>query len=184
MLANTYRKLTDLTNGKSTLCMWIFCALVSGLFVPIIIAFKPVSAGNMPVDTIYPLTTATLFEQLPSYTAESLRLYSYFLGVDFIFPLTLSLSFTMLWIWQAKYWRSNSSKFFLNSGLPLLPLISALLDWMENLMFILVIYSLTSFPQPVAELACVIRWAKLCVISSYIFATPLIAIWLYRNKKR
>jgi hypothetical protein len=184
MLQRLADTLHRITNGKSLLIILALIFVISGLFAPIIIAFEAVSSGYMPMDTIFPLSKKTIFEQLPYYSAESRRLYSYFLAVDFVFPPALSLFFTMLWIQLAKYWPSKIAQEFLQSTWSLFPLISTALDWLENFLFIAIIYSLTNMTNEIADLACLVRWAKLFIISTYIIATPLIAIRFFILRKQ
>lgn len=174
-------------SGRSVL-MWfgavIFWFAVFG--VVLVPAFEAASSGLRPVDLAFPTTPELIFSQLPSYTDATLRAYGWFAAVDFLYPPTLAMFFASLWAWL--FVRTPNSFFVAlqSRGILLLPFAAALFDWLENIGFLIVIFSYPPELRGVAEAACAFKTAKLAVHGADIGLTLIFALvaWIHAMRAR
>jgi hypothetical protein len=97
--------------------------------------FAAATAGYQPFDLQNPLAVATVLEQLPAYSAESRAIYWLFVLADTIFPALGALPFTLL-LGRALLTLSPT---LAGRGLALVPFVITLLDWVENVCYVLAI---------------------------------------------
>jgi hypothetical protein len=103
--------------------------------------FSAATAGLVPFDLNFGITAETMYAELPSYTAESRRVYAWFAFVDFVYPFFAGLFFSLLW---ARLLTGTSCGIFdglLTAGAVFLPFIYTLIDWGENIGFLIVVFS-------------------------------------------
>ena len=159
-------KLMNTANAKSLCIATLLFLLSFGSFSLISAEFAKVTQGYIPLDLQFPLTVDHIFEQLPAYNSDSKRWYQIFGFMDFIFPPLASLFVVMLWGVIIKYFASPFLLSMGKRGWLLLPMISALLDWLEN---IGLLYVVTIFPEVeaygVAEIAVNLRLLKLASLA-------------------
>jgi hypothetical protein len=145
--------------------------------------FAKVTQGYIPLDLQFPLTVDGIFEQLPAYSSASKSWYQIFGFIDFIFPPLASLFVVMLWGVIIKYYASPLLLLLGMRGWLLLPMISALLDWLEN---IGLLYVVAVFPvveaYGVAELAVNLRILKLASLVALAGLTVVILIISMNHK--
>jgi hypothetical protein len=170
-------------NAKS-LCITALLFLLSfGSFSLISAEFAKVTQGYIPLDLQFPLTVDHIFEQLPAYNSDSMRWYKIFGFMDFIFPPVASLLVVMVWGVTIKHYVQPLLLSLAKRGWLLLPMISALLDWLEN---IGLLYVVTVFPEVeaygVAELAVNLRILKLASLALLAGLTLVIFIISINHK--
>lgn len=133
--------------GLALLAAMLVFALFGAVLVP---RFQAVTGGLYPIDMSFPTTPEVIYRELPAYTAASRQAYAWFVLVDFIWPPLLAWVFALAWCWLAGRTRHPLPARMVAGGLLALPFAEALLDWLENLGFILLIYS---FPERLTVLA-------------------------------
>jgi hypothetical protein len=127
-------------SGRNVLL--VFCAAlgVFALFGMVLVpAFQSVTHGLYPIDMSFPTTPAVIYRELPQYTEASRRVYAWFFALDLIWPPLLATLFALSWCWLATRTRHPLPQQMIARGVLLLPFAEALLDWLENLGFILLI---------------------------------------------
>jgi hypothetical protein len=97
--------------------------------------FAAATAGYQPFDLQNPLTVTEMLEQLPLYSAESRAIYWLFVLADTIFPALAALPFALL-LGRALLTLHPG---LAQRGLALVPFIAMLLDWVENICYVLAI---------------------------------------------
>lgn len=122
-------------------------ALFGFLLVP---RFQAVTGGLYPIDMSFPTTPSVIYRELPAYTEASRRIYAWFFLLDLVWPPLLASVFALSWCWLAARTRLPLPGKLIAGGLLLLPFAQALLDWLENLGFITLIYA---YPQQLTALA-------------------------------
>jgi hypothetical protein len=178
-------KLLATANAKS-FCITALLFLMSFYSFSLISAeFAKVTHGYIPLDLQFPLTVDGIFEQLPAYTSASKRWYQIFVVIDFIFPPVASLFVVMLWGVTIKHYAQPLLLSLARRGWLLLPMISALLDWLENIGLLYVVHV---FPvveaYGVAELAVNLRILKLASLAALAGLTVVILIISMNHKYR
>jgi hypothetical protein len=127
------------------------------VFGPIRKAFSELTGGEVPFDFQNSLTTAQVFEQLPSYTENAKQLYYAFSFVDYFFPffagmfLAAIAAFSLRHLSPRAYaWADGRSLF------PLL-MIGTGFDWLENVFALTVI---SAYPEEMVTAASLMVLAK------------------------
>jgi hypothetical protein len=188
LLSNTFfvkiaSKLLATANAKSLLITTVLFLLSFFSFSLISAEFAKVTQGYIPLDLQFPLTVDRIFEQLPTYNSDSKRWYQIFGFMDFIFPPLASLFVMMLWGVIIKYFSSPFLLSMSKRGWLLLPMMSALLDWLENIGLLYVVHV---FPQveayDVAEMAVNLRLLKLASLAMLAGLTLVIFIISMNHK--
>jgi hypothetical protein len=178
-------KLMATANAKSFSITALLFLLSFYSFSLISAEFAKVTHSYMPLDLQFPLTVDGIFEQLPVYTSASKSWYQIFSFIDFIFPPVASLFVVMLWGVTIKHYAQPLLLTLARRGWLLLPMISALLDWLDN---IGLLYVVTVFPgveaYGVAELAVNLRILKLASLAALAGLTVVILIISMNHKYR
>ena len=97
--------------------------------------FAAATAGFQPFDLQNPLVVAAVLEQLPLYSAESRAIYWLFVVADTVFPALGAVPFALL-LGRALLTLSPT---LAGRGLALIPFVVTLLDWVENVCYVLAI---------------------------------------------
>ena len=134
-------------------CVGVF----NGVIAP---RFADATDGYPPIDLQMTVTPEIIYEQLPSYTERSRTLYSWFVLVDFIFPPAGSIFTVLLWAWLFRRTPNRVYDRLLSIGLFYFPFVPAVLDWLENIGFLTVVYRYPTVLQQLAELSTVARTLK------------------------
>ena len=166
------------TATTKNLCITAILFLLSFYSFSLISAeFAKVTHGYIPLDLQFPLTVEGIFEQLPAYNSASKRWYQIFAIMDFVFPPVASLLVVMLWGVTIKYYAQPLLLSLARRGWLLLPMISALLDWLENIGLLYVVFVFPEFEAyGVAELTVNLRTLKLASLASLAGLTAVIVI--------
>lgn len=165
-------------SGQNVLVTLVAVLLVFSLFnnwlVPV---FRAATNGLYPIDMVMPTTAAVIYANYAAYTAESIRIYHWFLVVDFFWPPLLALLFALAWSWLAKRCVSSLPRRMITAGLLLLPFAEALLDLLENLGFFVL---LANYPVRLPAMVWAtagVRYAKL-VLYVMCWLVTLMFLWL------
>ena len=97
--------------------------------------FAAATGAYQPFDLQNPLAVTAVLEQLPAYTAESRAIYWLFVVADTIFPALGGVPFALL-LGRALLTLSPT---LAGRGLALIPFVVTLLDWAENVCYLLAI---------------------------------------------
>jgi hypothetical protein len=89
--------------------------------------------GLQVFDTQNDLTPVRLLEQLPVYIGEARRAYNAFAAFDYVFPFVAAFFLVVLWTLLLRVNSSGFAKQLLSRNLSLLPFVTTLFDWLENL---------------------------------------------------
>lgn len=95
-------------------------------------AFEALSGGVPTFDTQNDLTQALIVEQLPLYQGETRAAYLRFAAFDFVFPLVAGSFLTLLCTLLLRVNPLPIAQRLLAFGLPLIPLLGTLWDYLEN----------------------------------------------------
>jgi hypothetical protein len=158
--------LAALTGFITTRASWpaIFltaAAAAAGAWVDIRLiapAFAAATSG-IPVFDLQPgLQPEQIWQQLPRYTAESIRIYWQFFWLDMAFPLAAFTTLALLW---AKLLPITSAAASVRWGVTaLVPFLTLLFDWAENLAFMSLVQAYPAEPAWLAALACGLHFGK------------------------
>jgi len=177
MLAKISQKSLAAANVKNVLLTALLFGLSFSAFTYISAEFAAVTQGYRPLDLQFPLTVEVIFQQLPAYTAASRHWYQLFAVMDFIYPPVASLLVMMIWGGIINHYRSPLLMSLCNRGWLLLPMISALLDWLENIALLYVVHvSPEVEAYAVADVAVFLRTLKLFSLAMLAGLTLVIAV--------
>jgi hypothetical protein len=177
------QKLLATANARSLGITALLFLLIFSSFALISAEFAKVTQAYIPLDLQFPLTVDGIFEQLPAYNPASIRWYQIFALMDFIFPPLASFFVAILWGVIIKYYASPLLLSLASSGWLLLPMVSALLDWLENIGLLYVVHV---FPEVeaygIAGLAVNLRIVKLVSLAMLAGLTVVIFIISMNHK--
>jgi len=138
-------------NGRNLLLALAAALVAFALFgVVLVPGFQAVTGGLYPIDMSFPTTPVVIYRELPAYTEASRRIYGWFFLLDFFWPPLLACVFALAWCWLAVHTRHPLPGRLIGGGVLLLPFAQALLDWLENLGFIILI---NAYPARLTALA-------------------------------
>ncbi|MBK8035475.1 MAG: hypothetical protein IPO91_09340 [Chloroflexi bacterium] len=130
------------------------------------------------------LTAAEIYTQLPDYTAESKRLYTYFFIVDFFFPLFASLFLALVWtaLLQAAEMPTLYGQ-LLAAQVPVFAFAPALFDWGENICFLLLVRRYPTHLPNLARAAVICKRLKLLTLGvtgvvSVVLVVATLILWV------
>ena len=185
MLAKISQKCLAAANMKTLLLSALLFGLSLYAFTPISAEFAAVTQGYLPLDLQFPLTVEVIFQQLPAYSAASKHWYQIFAVADFIFPPLASLFVLMVWGVIINHYRSPLLISLCDRGWLLLPMISALLDWLENIALLYVVHVAPEVEAyAVANVAVFLRSLKLISLAGLAGLTLVIAVLSMNEKYR
>jgi hypothetical protein len=158
--------LAALTGFITTRARWpaIFlaaAAAAAGAWVDIrLIAPAFAAATNgIPVFDLQPgLQPEQIWQQLPRYTAESIRIYWQFFWLDMAFPLAAFTALALLWAQLLRIASAAASVRWASTAL--IPFSTLLFDWAENLAFMSLVQIYPAEPAWLAALACGLHLGK------------------------
>ena len=159
--------------GKKILLMLVL-AIASFYVMAIVVlpVFQEATGGLRPFDLNTDINAAQMYQELPSYTDESRRLYVWFAIADYVYPITTGGFFALLWAWM---FSKAPNRFFdklQSCGIFLFPFLFTLIDWSENLGFLFVIFSYPEEYPVIGDLAGVLKGSK----SKFLYSTMLLTL--------
>ncbi|HJP05656.1 MAG: hypothetical protein CL799_08150 [Chromatiales bacterium] len=148
-------------SGRSVL-LWLVVTIVSFVIMAFLItpAFTEATDGLNPFDLNFGITAEQAYAELPRYTDRSKTLYLWFAIVDYIYPFANSLFFVLLWCW---IFNKRTNRFFeilTSKGILLIPFLFALVDWSENVGFLIVVFTYPAEYPDVANAAGMLKSSK------------------------
>ena len=167
---------------------WAALTFVSLLGLQLVGDQLRVRIGVPPFDLQTPLRLEQMVEQLPLYTSEARRVYLWFVALDTVFPVAAGVMLSLILAAALRNFDALRQRPLNARWLVLLPLIGTVLDWLENVWFILSIWSGPGTPW--ASLAVWTKGLKVAVSVGLIsggvlaFAVFVGAWWLLRNLRR
>lgn len=163
--------------GITVLSFW----LMAGVITP---AFQEATSGLRPFDLNFGISAEKMYADLPLYTDQSRRLYVWFALADFVYPAAASAFFALLWAWLFK---KSPFPFYARltaAGVLMVPFMFALVDWLENLGFLWVVFQYPHEYPGVGNLAGTLKKIKPfveLVIVLLTLAFAAITIWRRRG---
>ncbi len=161
MLSRFNRFFLTRASGRTVL-LWLFIAIASFSLMAAVItpAFQDATEGLRPFDLNFGISAEVIYRDLPVYTDRSRTLYIGFAIADYIYPAAAAVFFIMLWVWMSN---KSPNRFFERltaAGVLVIPLLFALVDWLENAGFLFVIFSYpTEYPR-IANMAGTLKKTK------------------------
>ena len=144
--------------------------------------FQEATAGLRPFDLNTEINAEQMYKELPSYTDESRRLYVGFAIADYVYPIAAGAFFALLWAWMFK---KSPNRFFdtlQRYGILLFPFLFTLIDWSENLGFLIVIFSYPAEYPLIGDLAGVLKASKSNFLYSSMLLTLVFILVAIRNR--
>lgn len=145
--------------------------------------------GYPPFDLQTPLSLDALLQQAPLYTSEAITIYAIFLLVDTVFPLAAALLLCLVLARSISTFQRLTGRKVRSSWLVVVPLIGAVLDWTENVVFALALADPSSL-ELWATIAVGVKATKVAVsviaISSavLVFAVVMGVWWIIARLRR
>ena len=146
--------------------------------------FQAATDGLRPLDLNRNLDTATIYSELPDYTAESRAIYLRFALADFVYPFAAAAFFALLW---SRLFRGASHPLAVRAvsgGMLALPLTFMLIDWAENIGFLIVIFGYPERFPSVAAIAATLKGVKSYVLYSVMLLTVVFALLRFLRSLR
>jgi hypothetical protein len=177
-------------SGRNVLIgLGVVLALVLIFDVLLMPAYRAVSSGFDPMDVQFPLTREMVAIQRGAFGPGIQAAYLQFAAVDFVFPLANAVFFALLWSWLAAKGPHPLIERSFGHGLLALPFVAALIDWAENVGFLMLVFADPHDPLhdvTVATLA--VHRAKFVMVTVNNVLTVLIAAlaatrWLRARKR-
>ena len=164
-------------SGRSVL-LWLLLTVVSFIFMAFIItpAFQEVTGGLRPLDLNFGVSAEMVYRDLPSYTDQSRSLYVWFAIADYVYPFAGATFFSLLWAWMLNRWPVGWLGFLAAHGLLLFPYLFALIDWLENVGFLVVIFSYPVEYPAIANTAGALKTSKPMVEAVIVLLTLVFAV--------
>ena len=164
MLNHWARYFLEKSTGRVVLILTAAALLSFAVFgIVLTPMFEAATEGLRPIDLSFPTTPELLYSHLPRYTAGSYRAYAWFAAFDFVWPVLLAVWLISIWAWCQKRSALNLFGGRLPLWLLLLPLLPALLDWLENLGWIVAIYSYPVERWGAASFGSYAKFAKVAI---------------------
>jgi len=161
-----------------------FC-LAIGAFVLMAVVFTPefqaVTKNLRPLDLNRQLDVDTMYREVATYTDQSRSVYLRFASADFIYPLAAASFFALLWSRMFRNSRSGFATKLKSSGIMLVPFLFMLIDWLENIGFLIVIFGYPDQYPGVAASATALKGIKSYVLYSVILVTLMFAAAVARR---
>ena len=155
--------------------------LMAGVITP---AFQDATAGLRPFDLNFGIAAEKMYADLPAYTERSRQLYLWFALADFVYPAAASAFFALLWAWLFGKAPAASYARLTAAGILMFPFLFALVDWLENLGFLWVVFRYPAEYPMVGNLAGTLKKIKpfvelVIVVLTLVFVAR--TIWLRRR---
>ncbi len=172
-------------SGRNLILTFLAAVCVFSVFGLVLVpAFQAASDGLYPIDMSFPTTPDVIYAQLPHYSADSRRIYSWFFFVDLLWPPLLASLFSLLWCWLAAKTRHPLPAGLISAGILILPWAEAMLDWTENIGFITLIQFYPTVLTTLAWITGTVKHIKLllyalCWLVTFVF----VALALLRRER-
>jgi hypothetical protein len=164
--------LTAQSTGLNILLMFALTVVSFYLMAFVIVpAFNAATAGLDPFDLNFGITAEQMYEELPYYTDESRRLYIWFALADYVYPLANAGFFALLWAWLFRTSPNALLDRLKCYGMLLLPFLFTLIDWSENLGFLIVVFGYPAEYPAIGDLAGLLKGSKSRVLSGIVLLT-------------
>ena len=130
---------------------------MAGVITP---AFQDATAGLRPFDLNFGIAAEKMYADLPAYTDRSRELYLWFALADFVYPAAASTFFALLWAWLFNKAPGTFYARLTAAGILVFPFLFALVDWLENLGFLWVVFSYPAEYPTIGNLAGTLKKIK------------------------
>lgn len=182
--ANIVRALPRFSLWYSTFILCVFLVVMNGINVPNIVAARAGYTGSIPMFTLDVLpgySPAYLAEVLSAYGEIGRNAYaSVLMSLDMLFPISYGIFFFLL---LRRVYRDINVPISLTNMMVVVPLLSMVLDWIENSTFVYLISLYPVQPLAVAQFVGLVTLVKVSLyaitIISLVFGLGL--MWMQRK---
>ncbi len=158
--------------------MFCFCLAIASLILMAAVftpEFQTATNDLRPLDLNRQLDVDTMYREVATYSDESRSVYVRFAIADFIYPFAAASFFALLWSRMFRNSRSGFATKLKSSGIMLVPFLFMLIDWLENIGFLIVIFGYPDQYPGVAASAAALKGIKSYVLYSVILVTLMFA---------
>ncbi len=182
------RILLDGATGRNILLMLVLTIasfwVMAGVVTP---AFQEATGGLRPFDLNFGISAETMYRDLPAYTDRSRSLYLWFALADYIYPAAGAAFFALLWAWLFNKAPGPFYARLTAAGILVFPFLFALVDWLENVGFLFVVFSYPEEHRTIGNLAGTLKTIKpfveaVILILTIVFAA--VTLWRRVTVKR
>ncbi len=167
----------DHASGRSILLSLVVAigsfVLMAAVFTP---AFQEATGGLRPFDLNFGITAETMYRDLPAYTDRSRSLYLWFAVADYIYPAAGAAFFALLWAWLFNKAPGPLYARLTAAGILVFPFLFAVVDWLENVGFLIVVFSYPEVHRTIGNLAGTLKKIKPFVELVILILTILFAV--------
>lgn len=168
----------------STFILVAFLIIMNGINVPNIIAASAGYAGSIPMFTLDVLpgySPAYLAEVLGTYGEAGRSAYATSLmTLDMLFPISYGIFFALL---VRRVYRNLNLPVGLVNAMIAMPLLSMMLDWIENLTFVYLISLYPVQPLAVAKFVSLVTLIKVSLYAFTIISLVLGSALMWKKRK-
>jgi hypothetical protein len=166
--------------------LWLLIAIGSFVLMAFYItpAFQEVTAGLRPFDLNFGVSAEMVYRDLPSYTDRSRSIYLWFAFADYVYPFSAAVFFSLLWAWLYNKAPIPWLGFLITRGILLFPFLFALIDWLENVGFLIVIFSYPTEYPGIANAAGALKTSKPIVEAVIVALTLVFAVAAIRGNRK
>lgn len=178
--------MSDKASGRAVLLL-LAIAVVSFVIMAFVItpAFQEVTGGLRPFDLNFGIGAELIYRDLPFYTDRSRSIYLWFAFVDFVYPAAAAAFFALLWAWLFKRAPNRFFAQLTGMGVLLIPFLFALVDWLENIGFLIVIFRYPAEHVAIADLAGALKTTKPLIEFVVVIATlAFVVISIMQRRRR
>ncbi len=139
-------------------------------------------SGVPTFDTQNDLTAQRLLEQLALYSGEARTAYFQFAAFDFLFPLIAGLFVAVLWTLLLRLNRWKPVMRLYQARLFLLPLLTTLADWLENISLLSILNTPTAPNEAWVQAALTFKALKLLLLNVSLAGIVILAALLIYDR--
>ena len=175
----------DRATGRAVLAL-LFVTVVSFMLMAAVItpAFQQETGGLRPLDLNFGVDADKVYADLPAYTPRARSLYVAFAAADYVYPAAGGAFFALFWAWMIR--RAPHARYdrLMAAGLLALPFLFTLIDWLENVGFLIVVFAYPAeFPR-IADTAGLLKTTKPFVELVILIVTLIIGVATIRLSRR
>jgi hypothetical protein len=154
--------------------------LMAAVFAP---AFQDETGGLRPFDLNFGVSAEVVYRELPLYTDRSRMIYIGFAVADYVYPAAAASFFALLWAWMFQKCPNRFFERLTDSGILVFPFLFALVDWLENVGFLFVIFSYPAEYPRIATLAGTLKGTKPIIEAVIVILTLVFAVIAFRASR-
>ena len=172
-------------SGRSVLVLLVITVVSFYIMAAVITpAFQQETGGLRPLDLNFGVDAEKVYADLPAYTERAKRLYVGFAIADYVYPAAAAAFFALFWAWMIRRAPHARYERFVAAGLLAFPFLFALIDWLENIGFLFVVFQYPAEYPLVADTAGLLKKTKPFVELLILIVTLIIGVTTIRLSRR